>query len=201
MEGRCSAVLSSLRESLTTRDGPLLVATAIGGTYNVTGPRRVNGAAICKLTADAGLKWSVTFGTAKGRPSLNLSPAQQWVAPTMTVSGNGANAVSNWVAQLPNTRCAQQRLAARESGCVQVLKFQAEGSLDSTAVNEVLRVPSVVNVFVFADAFEVWLARPSTASGSLEHLATTNRISSRLAPRKAVKRTARRHRKRRKMKR
>lgn len=188
MEGRCSAVLSSLRSSLTVRDGPLLVAAAIGGTYNVTGPRRINAAAVCKITADAGLKWSVTFGKPNGRPSINLSPAQQWVAPTSTVTGNGSMAVSNWVAQLPNTRCAQQRLNARESGCVQALRFNAEGSLDSTALQEVLRIPSVVNAFVFSDAFEVWIAKPSTASGSLEHLATTNKLSRRLAP--AIKRTA-----------
>ena len=185
MEAQCAPVLDALRRSLTARDGPLLVAAAIGGTYNVTGPRRVNGHAINKLAATAGVQWSIDFVPTAGpgtRPTIKLSPAAEWAPPLAAVSGSGIDGVSAWVAAQPGLRTAQTFLDGRASGCVTVAVFEADGAISSTSAAEALRIPGVVNLFMFADRFEVWLARPSTAKGSLQHLAAASRVGTRLAP-------------------
>jgi hypothetical protein len=191
-----------MRESLTLRDGTLLVSAAVGGELNVTGPRRINAQALTDLTTKAGLTWRTTFNpeNVKARPTIRLGMAQSWQPPrTAPEASTSVEAVQKWVALQQSLRVAETITDDRSSGSVICIAYQAHGELTSGAILDALKLPNVVNIWVYGHQFEVYLARNSQVEGGLQHLSSTSAIRARLGkPRRAGKVTHSVRRRRRK---
>ena len=199
MDAQAKQFISKVKETLSISDGPLLVATAIGGSYNITGPRRINARAVSSWASPNGLKWSVRLSpqNTQLRPTLQIAPSLEWVpqAPPLSGLGPPEDAIEKWAQTQDGLRCALTPVNGRQAGCVSIIRFEADGVLTSSAVHALLQISRVVNVFVYAKSFEVWIARVSTSKGSLQHLSSINRISTHVGKIRRANKISRRVRK------
>ena len=200
MDSQAKHFISKIKETLSISDGPLLVANAIGGSYNITGPRRINARAVSSWASPCGLKWSVRLNpnNKQLRPTLQIAPSLEWVpqAPPLSALGSPEEAIETWAKTQDGLRCALTPVTGRQAGCVSIIRFDADGVLTSSAVRSLLQISRVVNVFIYAKMFEVWIARISTSKGSLQHLSSISRISTHVAKTRGATKVPRRVRRR-----
>lgn len=172
--------ITGVRAETRPHDGQLVVSAVVGGGTRVTGPRRLNGRAVQALAQTTGAQWSVTFDPEARRPTLLVSAAAGWVPPQPAQSANATTpvaAVLAWAASLDGLTCASRVIDGRAGGSVVKINFAAAGSLLGSAVADALALPGVVNVFVAATGFAVYIARDTNICGGLRHLAAQRLLS------------------------
>ena len=166
--------ITGMRAETRPHDGQLVVSAVVGGGTRVTGPRRLNGRAVQALAQTTGAQWSVAFDAEARRPTLLVSAAAGWVPPQPAQSANATTpvaAVLAWANSLCELTCAGTVVDGRAGGSIVKVNFAAVGLLRGSAVADALALPGVVNVFVAAASFAVYIARDTNICGGLRHLA------------------------------
>ena len=195
-----SGVLAAMSPGLGVRDGQLVVTSCLNGDTRMIGPRQVNARALIGITGQHGVAWTVKIDldSASTRPPLTLRRNDLWVAPH-TIASSGLSteeAVVKWACSQPNLHVQHVPSDKVNVGAVREVVFRAKGDLLGTSVRNVLATVGVVNVWVTATGFRVWLARESETVGSLYHLSATSALTSNTR-RRAVGKLTRRKRSRR----
>ena len=186
--------IQALGNTMCARDGELLVSSTVSGDTQIVGYRDINTRAMNTLATKHGVSWSVTLDpdTTSTRPTLRVRNGDEWRAPrpVLATTNDVKTTVNTWATTRPGLRVASNTVTDRSSGSIIRLRYQARGPLSSTDISDIIDLPGVVNVFISVGMFEVWIARTSNITGSLQHLSSTKQLSNRIGPkhrRKATK--------------
>ena len=177
-----AGVLAVVSPGLGVRDGELVVTSCLNGDTRMLASRQVNARALTAATTKHGVLWTVhmDLDSASTRPPVTLRRHDAWVTPkSLAKAGESViDMAINWASAQPNLQVQYVRdEKMAKVGTVHDLQFRAKGDLDGSNVRNLLATPGVVNVWITATGFRIWLARESITIGSLYHLSATQALA------------------------
>ncbi|MGB0548851.1 MAG: hypothetical protein ACPGR8_06915 [Limisphaerales bacterium] len=171
----------------STPRGDVIVSSAVGGGTTVLSSRRLNCRALLNLASNHGVDIAIEMhdSSAVAVPRIVLQDNTKWLPATpLTVdktSGMQAT-IESWTAAQPQLSSSTHAKMSKRTGSVYTIRIEADGTILSQNLAQLLATPSIVNVFVDSAGLDVWVAKDAVHAGSLSHLSAMGKLSTRFGP-------------------